>query len=321
MTEVLLVKTSSLGDVVHNLPVVSDLVATYPDLAISWIVEESLSDIPGMHPNVQEVIPVAIRRWRKNLFDSNTFLEIRTFRQQLRQREYDYIVDTQGLLKSAVVARWAIGPCHGGGWSTAREPSASLFYNRRYQIKKNQHAVQRNRELVAKIMGYSIDTLPINYGIKSKGTATGIDGRYIVCLHGTAQKRKLWRADDWVALGRTLISSGITTVFPWGTQVEHNRAQELSSQIPGSVVLDRLNVNELASILNNSIGVAGIDTGLTHLSVALGKPTIGIYVDTDPALTGLYPGELTKATNLGGIGATVTSFDVLDTLNKMGVLD
>ena len=164
MQQILLVKTSSLGDVVHNLPVVSDIRRAFPDACIDWVVEEAFADIPGMHPALREVIPLALRRWRKQWNAANC-AEFRAFRQHLRARRYDLVLDSQGLVKSAAVSLLARGQRVGHAWGSAREALASLAYAQRIAVPQTLHAVVRNRELAATALGYAALGLP-DYGLQ-----------------------------------------------------------------------------------------------------------------------------------------------------------
>ncbi|MDP1997012.1 MAG: glycosyltransferase family 9 protein, partial [Gallionella sp.] len=129
---ILLVKTSSLGDVLHNLPVVSDIVRHYPNAQIDWVVEESFAALPGLHPAMRNVIPVAVRRWRGKLLSAATWREIAAFRNKLAAQRYDIAIDTQGLLKSALLMRGANGLRCGFDRDSAREPLAASLYQRTF---------------------------------------------------------------------------------------------------------------------------------------------------------------------------------------------
>ena len=300
---------------------ISDIRGSIPEVEIGWVVEEGFADIPAMHRGVDYIHGVALRRWRKSLFSASTRAEILVFKEKLRDRSYDTIIDTQGLLKSAWITRWASGTRYGQHWSTVREPLAAFFYNHRYKIPRNQHAVLRNRQLVAKALDYDLPAgLPV-YGI-SANTDIGqsIEGPYVVCLHGTAQARKLWSDEQWISLGASLNSAGVMVVLPWGTDQERERADRLESRLANAYVPNRIAIKELASLMTKARAIVGIDTGLAHLAVALGKPTIGIYTDTNPSLTGLYAGEGTRVINLGGISKKVVAEDVWEVLVKWGVV-
>lgn len=301
MPRLLIVKTSSLGDVIHNLPVLADIRAHHPEMVFDWVVEESFADIPALHPAVDSVIPVALRRWRKNPLRSSTWREITAFRQRIRQHHYDFVVDTQGLLKSAWIVHGARGIRHGQDRSSAREPLAALFYDRRHQVPRGQHAVSRNRQLAALALGYPMPTTTPVYGLRAPPppAALSLPAQYMVALHATSRDSKLWPAGHWIALGKMLSAEGIRLLLPWGSEQERQRAQAIASQLPDSLVLPRLRISELAGILAKAVAAVGVDTGLVHLAAALEVPTVAIYTDTDPQLTGVCPGN-SPAINLGG---------------------
>lgn len=301
MPRVLLVKTSSLGDVVHNLPVVSDLVAAMPEATIDWVVEEAFAAIPRLHPRVSRVLPVAVRRWRRAPWRAGVRAEVCGFLDELRGETYDAVIDTQGLLKSAWITRAARGIRHGLDWSSSREPLA-WFYDHSWRVRWGQHAVERNRSLAAQALGYAI-AAPARYDIAAAARrfAWLPDGPYAVLLHATSAERKLWPEAHWIELGRTLAARGLHCVLPWGAAAEHARSHRLAQQIPQAVVPERMALDALAALLAQARMVVGTDTGLTHLAGALGVPTVGLYCATDPAATGLH--ACAHAANLGGIDA------------------
>ena len=299
MSRILLIKTSSLGDVVHNLPVVGDLVNALPGVTIDWAVEEAFAAIPQMHPQVSRVLPVAIRRWRRALWRGETWREIRAFVGHLREHQYDAIIDTQGLLKSAWIARAARGVRHGLDRASAREP-LGVFYDRTYRVPWGQHAVERNRSLAAQALGRA-PAAQLQYGISVAAQKFDWlpDQPHAVLLHATSAERKLWSEARWVELGRWLAAQSVTCVLPWGAPAERDRSERLAQQIPQAIVPERLALDAVAALLRGAKIVIGTDTGLTHLAGALGVPTIGLYCATDPAATGLY--GCARGVNLGGI--------------------
>lgn len=227
--QILLIKTSSLGDVVHNLPVVADLQAACGDeVAIDWVVERSFAAVPALHPHVRSVIPCEIRRWRRSWRSPEVRAEWRSFVDRLRQETYDAILDTQGLLKSAIVARVARGMRYGLDWRSSREP-LRVFYDRVFDIPWDAHAVERNRRLCAAALGYRVEGPPI-YGIQTDSFAAPWvpKRRYAVLLHATSHPSKLWPEREWVDLGSRLAACGCTALFPWGSAEEHERAQRLA---------------------------------------------------------------------------------------------
>lgn len=314
LSNILLIKTSSLGDVLHNLPVVTDIRSHFPDASIDWMVEENFTALPALHHDVREVIPVAMRRWRKSWWMSRD--EIRAICHNLHTRRYDIALDTQGLLKSALIARCAQTTRCGLAWDSAREPLASLFYNRRFLVAKNLHAVERNRQLAGLALGYKPEDAP-DYGIQPPAIARPAwltEEPYAVLLHATSRADKLWSEANWIALGRYLHEKNIRCVLPWGGEAEQARSLRLAEAIPDAVAPPRLSLNEAAALLGGAQAVIGVDTGLAHLAAALGVPTVGIYTATDPALTGLYAGRC--AVNLGNVNRAPDVAAVIEALHE-----
>lgn len=314
---VLLVKTSSLGDVVHNLPVVTDIRRHVEGAQIDWVVEENFSAIPLLHPHVDRVIPVALRRWRKDWFNAVNRDQWRAFKSKLQERTYDFAIDTQGLLKSAMIVRAARGLRCGYDWQSAREPLASLAYRRKFNVAINLHAVERNRQLVASVLGYEANAEPI-YGLPVPEAAPNkaFQAPYVVFLHATSRADKEWREDNWIALGKWFTEREITCILPSGNEVERQRAIRVAQKIPRAIALASGTLHDVAALLANAEAVVGVDTGLTHLACAFGKPTVAIYCDTDPARTGVYGSA--RAVNLGGIGLQPSIDAVLQAYARVG---
>lgn len=315
MPDILLIKTSSLGDVLHNLPVVTDICKQFPDAKIDWVVEESFAALPALHPKVRNIIPVAVRRWRKSWWSSRT--EMQATCRKLRDQHYDFVLDTQGLFKSALITRCANRPRYGFDWQSAREPVASLFYERTFFVAKNQHAVERNRQLAGLALGYTSLGAP-DYGIHSPSLELpwlSQTSSYVVLLHATSRDDKLWMEANWIALGKQLASDGFQLVLPWGNAKENARSEHLAAAIPNAICPPRLNLVEAAALLGHAQAVIGVDTGLSHLAAALNVPTIGIYTATNPGLTGLHAGN--RAVNLGGKQASPSVNEVLQALARL----
>jgi heptosyltransferase I len=304
MRTILFVKTSSLGDVVHNCPAVSDAARALPGAAIDWVVEEPFAGIAAMHGAVRRVIPVAVRRWRGAFWKPAVWSEIGAWRRELRAERYDAVVDTQSLLKSALISKAAVGPRHGLDRASAREWLAPLFYDVRHAVARELHAVERNRRLTASALGFSFND-PIDYGLRVPATQKS---GYVVLLTMTSRADKLWPEERWIELGRGLRTPAI---LPWGSEAERARAERISAAIGGTLP-PRRNLDELARLFVSARGVVGLDTGLTHLAAALGVPTLGIYCGSDPALTGLYGAP--HARNLGAPGRPPEAGEVLQLL-------
>ena len=301
MPRILFVKTSSLGDVIHHCPAVSDAARALPGAEIDWMVEEAFAPIPAMHASVRRVIPVAVRRWRGMVWHPSVWSEIGALRRTLAEQRYDLVVDTQGLVKSAVLASLAPGARHGMDRSSARESLAAILYDVRHAIARGQHAVDRNRQLAAAALGYSASGA-CDYRLRPSGAAPiEPGGPYAMLLTMTSRADKLWPEPHWSQLGRALRARGLHCVLPWGSKLEQVRCESIAREIPDAVVPQRLSLEELACLMRGARCAAGVDTGLTHLSAALGVPTVGIFCASDPALTGLHGSE--RARNVGAIGA------------------
>lgn len=291
--KVLVVKTSSLGDVIHTLPALSDAAAQYPSIQFDWVVEEAFQEIPHWHPRVQRVIPIALRRWRKYpykaLFQNE---EWQPFVKALRAEQYDLIIDAQGLLKSAWVACLARGPVAGLNYRSAREPLASLFYRKHYPVAKNQHAVSRVRQLFAQALGYedALRTFPLSFGLDttfSQSANKHGDGHpYVLFLHGTTWDTKLWPVSHWIALGRWMNHRGYSVYLPWGNAEEEQRAKTIAAKLTKVQVLPRLSLGVIAEYLRKATLVVALDSGLTHLAGALSVPTVALFGATDVEKTG-----------------------------------
>ena len=287
---VLIVKTSSMGDVLHTLPALTDAMQAIAGIRFDWVVEEGFAQIPSWHEAVDRVIPVALRRWRKAWFSDPVKVERRAFRETLRAVHYDAVIDAQGLVKSAaLVTRLAHGLKHGMDWQSAREPLASLFYNRRHHIAKQQHAVERTRELFAKSLGYSKPQTQGDYAIAQhfvKESTTGAP--YAVFLHATTRDDKHWPEARWRDLLALMATSGLKIKLPWGAPHEEARARRLAEGFDYVEVLPRLSLEKVARELAGARMVVSVDTGLSHMAAALDRPNFTLYGPTDPGLIGGY---------------------------------
>ncbi|MDA8510814.1 lipopolysaccharide heptosyltransferase RfaC [Citrobacter sp. Igbk 14] len=288
---VLIVKTSSMGDVLHTLPALTDAQQAIADIQFDWVVEEGFAQIPSWHPAVNRVISVAIRRWRKAWFSAPIKAERKAFRDAVRLQNYDVVIDAQGLVKSAaLVTRLAHGIKHGMDWSTAREPLASLFYNRKHHIAKQQHAVERTRELFAKSLGYAKPQSQGDYAIAQHflSERDADAGQYAVFLHATTRDDKHWPEAKWRELIGLLNHSEIRIKLPWGAPHEEARARRLAEGFDYVDVLPRMSLGDVARILAGAKFVVSVDTGLSHLTAALDRPNVTLYGPTDPGLIGGY---------------------------------
>lgn len=287
---VLIVKTSSMGDVLHTLPALTDAAQAIPGIRFDWVVEEGFAQIPSWHAAVDRVIPVAIRRWRKAWFSAPVTAERQAFRKAVKERQYDAIIDAQGLVKSAaLVTRLAHGVKHGMDWHSAREPLASLFYNRRHPVSKQQHAVERTRELFAKSLGYAKPQAQGDYAIAQHFTSSPAPtSSYAVFLHATTRDDKHWPESHWRTLIGLLKGRGLQIKLPWGAPHEEARAKRLAEGFDYVDVLPKMSLEKVAQTLAGAKFVVSVDTGLSHLTAALDRPNITLYGPTDPGLIGGY---------------------------------
>jgi heptosyltransferase I len=303
---ILLVKTSSMGDIVHLLPAVTDIAQALPAASIDWLVEEGFADLPRLHPALHEAIPVAMRRWRKLPWSAATRGEFRAFRAAMRQRRYDIVIDAQGLVKSAWLASSAQGPLAGQGFRYAREPLAALFYSRRVAVPWTLPAIDTNRKLAAAVLGYPEPANPEpDYGLQvAHLTAAWLGAApYAVLLHGASADTKLWPEANWIDLGQSLAQRGLRSVIPWGNADEQARAERLAQRISHAVLAPSMGLGEAASLLAGAKLAIGVDSGLAHLAAALGVPVIALFSGSDPSRTGVVAMRGRFARNLGRHGA------------------
>jgi heptosyltransferase I len=295
----LLVKLSSLGDVIHALPIVADVARHRPEIALDWACEAPYVDLLKAHSGVHNIFGVSLRQLKAKPYSPAAWRTLMQQRKAIMQNDYAGVLDCQGLLKSAWVASWNAAPCAGLGPTTVREPMAARFYNQRFEVPRNLHAVTRNRQLAAAAFGYVLaaDDAP-NYGL-TVAAATHYAAPYVVFLHATSRDDKCWPIASWVALGTALNAKGYTIVLPWGNNAEQTNSKSIAAALSKAVVPDKMPLRAAASTLQGAAVVVGVDTGLAHLAVALGRPTVGLYLSTQPALTGLFP-ESPKVVNLGG---------------------
>ena len=311
---ILIVKTSSMGDVVHTMPAISDIAANVPHARIDWLVEAPFAALPAMHPAVRTVIPIAWRKWRKRLFAADTRTAIATARAQLKAEPYDLVLDLQGLVKSAVWASLARGPRAGYNWACAREPIASLFYAKRAAVTVNQHAIARSRQLAAAHLGYLVSGEP-RFGLRAPNAAWQPQAaRYAVLISGASRPEKLWPESSWQAIAATLKAQGFALVWLWGSADEGERAKRLAAASGGEVP-PFLTVKDASAVLAGAAICVGLDTGFTHIAAAFTVPTVGIYCDHEPGLVGITGGG--GVASVGGRGVVPSVAAVLRELSSL----
>jgi heptosyltransferase-1 len=285
---VLIIKTSSLGDVIHTLPALTDAAHAIPGIRFDWVVEEGFAEIPGWHPAVDQVIPVAIRRWRKNLWQTIKSGEWKAFKQRVRERKYDLVIDAQGLVKSAWLTRYVKAPVAGLDRYSAREGWASRFYDRPLSVATGQHAVERVRQLFAMALAYDLPEGIGNYGLDLDRLQLPPAAPYVVFLHGTTWATKHWPEAYWRELAERMGRRKLEVRLPWGNPAEKARAERIAQGLNDCQVLPKLNLAGVARVLAAAKACVAVDTGLGHLAAALDVPTLSLFGPTNPGLTGAY---------------------------------
>ena len=283
---ILIIKTSSMGDVVHALPAISDMRRALPGLQVDWLVEAPFAAIPRLHAGVARVLPMAWRKWRKSLGEPQTRAAIGALRLALQREPYDLVLDLQGLLKSALWGLQARGPLVGFGFASIREPLAALFYRRRAAVPRDLQAVQRNRRLAAAHLGYALPGTPPDFGITAPAGSWQPPAACAALIPSASRPEKLWPEDRWIAVGQRLQAGGLVPVLIWGSDDERQRAERIAAGC-GGVVPPLLNVADTAAVLGQARQIVGLDTGFSHLAAAFGAPTIGLYCDHSPGLAGI----------------------------------
>jgi heptosyltransferase-1 len=324
MTTLLLVRMSSLGDIVHTFPAVTDIRRERPQAVIHWVVEEAYVSLAGLHPAVDVVIPVAIRRWRRRLLAPATWREIGTARTALARTDYDLILDTQGLLKSLALAQLArratrrrgqASVLHGFGPGTIRERLAARGYDVTHEFGAADHKITRYRAVAAQALGYAIRP-EIDFGLTAPARAGFAPNKaYAVLLHATARAAKLWTEFAWEALAKALAAKGIVCVLPWGDAAEAARARRIAAAAPPAVVAPRMTIREAAALLAHARVVIGVDTGLMHLAAAFSVPVVGIFCDSEPL--DAKPIGAGPTAYRGAIGRPPTPADVLEAVGEV----
>jgi heptosyltransferase-1 len=286
---VLIVRLSSMGDVVHTMPALTDAARAKPGIHFDWAVDNAFADIPAWHSHVVNVLPVDLRDWRGSLANASGRLELRKIIKEFRHERYDAIVDLQGEFKSAFVSRLARGPRYGYDGSSARERGAHLAYANRYAVAKGAHSMARMRRLLSHALDYSYDENAIDYGIRrDRLPASSLTAQrpYVVFIHSTSWESKNWPEEYWRSLGERVTTAGFSVVLPWGSEAERQRSRRIAGGDANVIVLPQLRISEKASIIASASATVGLDTGLSHIAAALAVPSITLYGATDPNLCG-----------------------------------
>ena len=296
---VLIVKTSSMGDVIHTLPALTDAATQIPGIRFDWVVEEAFAEIPLWHSAVNSVIPVAIRRWRKSIFSRQHWREFGDMVSLLRANDYHYVIDAQGLIKSALLTRLTHGERTGLCAESCRESLAAYAYDKKYSIDKRLHAIDRTRQLFEKSLNYTRPAENLSYNLNEfEWNKRNRTDQYLVFVHSASRTEKLWPVQNWVELASKASASGYRIKLIWGNEVEQQRAQMIAENGGCCEVLARLELRSVARLFQQASAVIGVDTGLSHLAAAIGVPAVTLYFETSPDLVG------TRGQNQSCINAT-----------------
>lgn len=303
--KVLIVRLSSFGDVVHTFPALSDLADARPQIKVDWLVDASFAAFAGLHPAVSEVLPFSERgtRWPPSRWPSRWRARNR-LRRKLCECRYDLVVDLQGLLKSAALARLAAAPIAGYDGKSIREPLASRFYSRCYAVPRDLHAVERNRRLLAAALDYELGDELGAFGLidAADWAVTRLSGPSCLFVHSASWPSKLWPEENWRRLAEHVSARGLHVVLPWGSDAERARAERIAAGMPGCEVLpERLDGVAMAGIVGRMQFAVGLDSGLMHLATALDVPGVWLFGPTDPGLTGPYGHDQAVVRSTGAV--------------------
>jgi len=298
---VLVVRPSSLGDIVHTMALVSDVATHAPGTTIDWVAEEAFAPLVALDPRIRHVVPLALRRWRRTPARPATWRELRAFAHGLRAHRYTAILDLQEQLKGALVARLARGPRHGFDRRNIREPVATLLDDVHHAIERDQHFIDKARALAAAALGYRVAGPPRWKLVPPARNAAMPAGPYALALHATSRADKLWPEEAWRRLLAHFAQASLAVLLPWGNNLERARSERLAHGAANAIVPPRQSLPEMATLARNAEVVVGVDTGLTHLAAALGTPTVALFTTTDAALAGVARAG-PHACDLGGNG-------------------
>ncbi len=312
---ILIVRPSSLGDIVYAMAVVADLAAHAPDLPIDWVAEEAFAPLVRLDPRIRHVISLGLRRWRHAPLAAATWRDANAFRQALRRERYVAIVDLQEQMKGALISRVAHGTRHGLDRANIREPIATWLHDVSHRIDRQQHFLDKCRALTAAAVGFRVEG-PARWQFVPPAVADVMpSGRYAIVFHATSRHDKLWPEDCWRALLAQLAAAGITILLPWGNVDEEARSKRLAAGAAMAVVPPRQTLPQLAALIRNAEIVVGVDTGLTHLAAAMGTATVAVFTTTDPILAGVARTG-PHAIDVGGHGHVPALAEVLAAVSR-----
>ena len=305
----LMIRLSSMGDIIHTFPALSDWGKHFPNSSLTWLVEPAFSFIASLHPHCKHVLDFPWRQWRKRWYAPSMWRNLASLRHTIQSQPWDLVIDAQGLIKSAWPASWANCPLAGYDVQNAREGLASMFYDRCYPIPESLDAVTRNRQLFAHVFGYELDNLPLEFGVPISSEEPLLSSPYLVFVHGSSRQEKLWPEKNWLNLLKHCTSTGYDVYLTAGNHDEHCRSLYLAQHNHKVKAWPPQSLARMYHLLSHAACVIGVDTGLLHLANALDRPCIGLYTHSDPRKTGVVEGVYAK--NLGGLDLCPDVEDVL----------
>lgn len=291
MKKILLVKMTSMGDLIQCLPAITDAADAVPGIQFDWVVEESFTDIARLHPNVHRIISLPYRRWKKNKWDALRSGELRDFYKELRRDHYDMVIDAQSNIKSAVVTRLSRGLRLGLDAKSVREYSAQFAYQKTIRVDRNQNHAERMRQLMAALIGYEQPKTPANYGIhEAIEPIPGLElpEKFVLMTHICSGQVKLWPEPFWKTVIADLVQSGFSILLPWWSAEEKERSLRLKSNHENVHLLPPLHLAQKAFVLSKAFAAISLDTGLAHMAAALNTPNITLYGPSNPKHVGAY---------------------------------
>lgn len=278
-----------MGDLVQTLPAITDASRAIPGVRFDWVCDEAFAQVPSWHPSVDRIIEIGLGRWRRGLLRAVWQGEPRAFLKELRGERYDAVVDVQCVLKSALAAGAARGRRYGYDRRAAHEWGAQFFYDRKLSVPRDQHSIDRMRQLVASALNYVYDRNTVDYGAdrdRLPAMPLRLKEPYLVFIHSTSWTSKNWAEPYWRQLTTKATSAGFHVVLPWGNQAERDRALRIAAGNQRVVVMPPLTISEKAAVIVGAYATVGLDTGLSHIAAAFGVPSVTIYGATDPRLVG-----------------------------------
>lgn len=312
MPNILIIRLSSIGDIFHTFTVLPDIKKVYPECQIDWLVDASFESVARLSPLIDNIISIPLRKWKKNKL--SWLFKLIKFKQQLANKKYDYIIDTQGLIKSALLSRFLFdGKVYGLDYTSAREKLASLFYHYRFKVDQDNVAVIRLRGLIAKIFCLEQNQSEVEFEVQRQDCHLNSQNGYILYLHGTSKDNKKWPLENWLELSNWILNNTDKDIYlTYSNNSEYEFALAFTERMANQriKVITKLEFNKLADLIYKADLVIGVDTGFTHLANLLKRPTLAIYLHSNPNYVGMLESKI--AHNFGGYKENVAPILLID---------